>query len=131
MCVVFDRAYDDIVPFGGTKIATATAAQQLLDRLLARGGPPYFVELQRASGEFLLLGLGPACVVQFTSAGDESKNYMIRGSGSLGEYIEFLMGDTPTPIPARYGIVPSTLRQAVTAFIETGRCDPNMDWEEI
>jgi hypothetical protein len=50
---------------------------------------------------------------------------------SPGEYLEFLIGDTPTPVPRRYGLPFELVKEVAVYFRQTGQCSPAISWEEI
>jgi hypothetical protein len=49
----------------------------------------------------------------------------------VNEDVEFLVGDTKTPIPCRYCVPFERIKIIAGYFVETGQRFPGVEWEEI
>jgi hypothetical protein len=45
--------------------------------------------------------------------------------------LEFLTGDTQTPVPRRYCLPMEKVTEIATAFLETGARSSSVEWEEV
>jgi hypothetical protein len=127
----FDRQ-DAKNSLNGTRVRNEAELRHLLDRLKTR--QPFFAELMGMYGNKLLLGLGAleACV-QF-SAQDGSPPYVMAVADPTREidrHVEFLIGNTATPVPLRYCMPYETLLKIASRFVETGERYSGVQWEEI
>jgi hypothetical protein len=129
----FDRQ-DEKNPLNGS---TCADSNSLLDRLrLLSSRPPFFCEIEGENGFKLLVGVGGKWSCIQHSAVDGSPPYLmaVPREPQFGvKEIEFLMGDTPTPVHRRY-ILRAELAEKVIAFFvetETGKKSELVDWEEI
>jgi hypothetical protein len=119
-------------PTDGTLVESADQLRALLERFSTR--PPFFLELIGDNGYKLLLGLGPdQCCAQF-SAVDGSPPYLMAVASDAevreGD-VEFLMGDTPSPVPMRYCLPRPALVEIAAEFIQSGGRKSTVTWEEI
>ncbi len=130
---LFDRQYADSVPCDGLEVAGSSHALEVLQRLAQRTPPGYFVEMETELGPSLLIGLGAnLSAVQFTTAGEEYQNFVVAfGSAADGEFVEFLMNDTPTPVRRRNCVSSKVLADVVEYFILHSGMKPDLDWEEV
>jgi Immunity protein Imm1 len=56
----------------------------------------------------------------------------VSNAGASGRHdMEFLVGDTPTPIDGRYRIAFDELREVVAEFVATGERSNRVSWEEL
>ena len=127
----FDRQ-DPANPMNGATVRNSIELREMLGRL--RGRQPFFAELIDENGFKLLLGIGASegCV-QF-SATDGSAPYLMavaknapRGAGE----VEFLIGDTATPVPKRYCLPYDTMVAIAARFADSGQRDLGVDWEQV
>lgn len=131
MARFFDRQ-DLSNPANGSVLPSSVELRQLLARLSNR--PPFFAELIGDNGYKLLLGIGTnqACVQH--SAEDGSPPYLMAvahdATDSAGR-VEFLIGDTPSPVPMRYCIPYQTMLDIAARFVDAGIRDTRVAWEEI
>ena len=105
---------------------------KLLASLWAR--KPFFCELLADNGYKQLIGIGGllGCVQHSTSDGNPPYLMAVADEGlSAKSEIEFLIGNTPTPIPIRYCTSFEKTKQIAIYFFKTGKRDPSISWEEI
>jgi RHS repeat-associated protein len=127
----FDRQ-DAANPLNGIAVDSAEALRSIVHDMQRR--PPFLSELIGTNGRKLLLGLGSAdgCV-QFSSTDGAPPYLMALQKGPKPEEGEqnFLMGDTPTPVPRRYCLPMETVTEIAAVFLESGELASNVEWEEI
>lgn len=131
MAQFYDRQDTDNL-LNGTWIHDSLELRRLLGDLRSR--IPFFAELIGENGFKLLLGVGsPSSCVQFSPA-DGSTPYLMAASDKItdeeGE-IEFLIGDTASPVPGRYLLPYDTMVDIAAHFIDSGSRFPFVNWEEI
>jgi hypothetical protein len=127
----FDRQEDDN-PLNGSKIATSVALSRTIDQL--RNRRPFFFELLGENGYKLLIGVGKHVGCVQYSACDGNPPYLVATTGREMEnntYIEFLAGNTPTPIPRHYCVPFDVMKRIAALFMETGLRDTSIQWEEV
>jgi hypothetical protein len=56
---------------------------------------------------------------------------MTEGAEAEAEFVEFLAGGTPTPIPCRYCLPIEILHEILAPFIQDGSLSQAVNWEEI
>jgi hypothetical protein len=112
---------------------TVVSERQLLDLLDSyENRRPFFCELQGES-HTLLLGVGPTGCIQYNDR-NGSPPYlmaMIPDGQQRKGYLEFLMGDTPTPVLMRYALPLSRVKEVAVYFLESGKRSPSVSWEGI
>lgn len=129
MPTIFYDTQETDNPRNGTAVASPADLQSLLTAV--RGRQPYFAMLE-AGGRELLVGVGPTVgCAQFT---DESALATMavpsRPVKSEG-FVEFLTGNTPTPVPARYAMAMVDVLRVARWFLEKEQRDPSVRWESI
>ncbi len=127
----FDRQ-DRTNPANGSSVAGATELRRLLAGL--RGRPPFFAELLSENGWTLLLGLGESegCAQLSRTDGDPPYYMAIdRDPSDADGEMEFLIGDTLSPVPRRYRLPYETLVKVAETFVLTGQRLAELSWEEI
>lgn len=91
-------------------------------------------ELIGANGYILVVGIGgPVGCVQYSHS-DGNPPYLVAVAPNPiaeDEYIEFLTGNTPTPIPARHILPFEKVKEVVKYFHETGTRSAAVSWEEV
>ena len=95
---------------------------------------PFGCELENENGCVLTLGIGKdvGFVQHSPSTGDIPYLVALATSTCCGhEDVEFLVGDTPTPIPRRFCLPFETVKEIAAYFVETGGRTPSVSWEEI
>jgi hypothetical protein len=118
-------------------IETFIGAADKLERELTSliKGQPIVVELFAPNGDLLNLGIGGQVGYAAFATQDMAREGRppMRPVGTVGEdvpeWVEFEMGDTPTPIGRRYLVRASELISIVTYFFETGELHPEFTWE--
>jgi hypothetical protein len=132
MRVCFFDGQDQANPLNGVEIDNAAELSEVLEGLYLR--EPFFCELVGGNGFTLLIGVAPdsGCVQHSPSNGD-TPHLMAVGTdqGGRSSFKEFLMGNTPTPVPVRYLLPWERAASIALYFMRTGQRDPNVHWEEI
>lgn len=113
---------------------TIDQADQLIDTLRRfTNRKPFLCELVGENGYNLMIGIGRLGCAQY-SPGDGRPPYLVALAPDPDpqlEEVEFLTGDTPTPIAARHAL-PFTLVEELVAWVQrTGKPSPRVLWEEI
>ena len=125
----FDRQ-DTTNPFNRTIIQNISRLRSVLQR--ARGRSPHFVELISDNGSQLLLGLGghEGCV-QFSISGEPPYLMAVSDQPDSEGELEFLIDDTPSPVPRRYCLPYEAVREIAEAFVQTGQRKADAIWEAL
>lgn len=134
MNTVFFDQQDKLNPLNGSSISAPDQVIELLKSLMYR--PPFFCKLLGANGYHLLLGIGDQYGCAQYSSNNGMPPYMMaisdaEKSNDGDEYVEFLTGDTPTPISKRYCLTPEETRIIASHFVLTGQRYNGLKWEEI
>jgi hypothetical protein len=132
MKVVFLDRQDERNPLNGSEVCSSQEALEILDALVL-SREPFFCSLTSDAGQELLVGVGRIGCVQHGAAG-ESPPYLMAVSAPIeatGEFVEFLTGGTPSPVPRHYCMEWQIVREVVAYFIEHGIPSPDVGWEEI
>jgi hypothetical protein len=100
----------------------------------ARDREPFGCELEGENGYKLTLGIGKH--VGFVQHGsvDGDTPYLVAVAAVTHwhhDYAEFLVGDTPTPIPQRFCLPFEMVKEIAAHFVETGQRSPTLAWEEL
>ncbi len=132
MIVKFYDIQDTNNPFNGKSFESC---DPLIDRLRDfQRREPFFCELVGQNGYKLLIGLGnPWSCVQYSKVGGELPYLMAIANGTKlpGDDLEFLAGNTITPVRFRYALSSDTLWRVIRHFFETGEPSRDVRWEEI
>lgn len=132
MSIIFKDLQEPGNPLNGTQIDSAQEFRGILRRLAKR--TPFLFELRSDKGYRLTIGYaGQEGCAQY-SASDGSPPYlMATSSQSLGEpdFVQFLAGDTPTPIPGRFCLPINVIEHVAKDFIEGAKRSEAVGWEEI
>jgi hypothetical protein len=95
---------------------------------------PFFCELYGESQHRLMVGLGNrwSCV-QYSKEDGEPPYLMALAEGAMrdGDDLQFLINNTATPVPFRFGLSQNTFWQIVRVFCEAGERSGSVQWEEI
>jgi hypothetical protein len=126
----FDRQ-DESNPLNGHAVEHDDDLLEILDGL--RGRDPFFAELVGENQYNLLLGLGGIVgSVQYSRSDGRPPYLMAVGpEESPGRYLEFLIGNTLTPVPRRFGLSYEVMREVAAHFQRTGERCPGVSWEEV
>jgi ABC-type transport system involved in multi-copper enzyme maturation permease subunit len=119
-------------PLNGTLLDDGSAVRQLFTAL--RGREPFMFELCGSNGFRLLIGLAnEQAAVQFGASDGEPPYFMaIDKHGTLEEgFVEFLVINTPTPIPRRFCLPVETATVIAIEFVSDGTRTSLVNWEEI
>jgi hypothetical protein len=104
----------------------------LLDSV--RDREPFGCELVGENDYKLTLGIGKDIGFVQHSPADGDTPYLLAVASEKSceqEHVEFLVGNTPTPIPQRFCIPFDAVKEIARHFIETGQRSPAVTWEEI
>jgi hypothetical protein len=130
--VTFFDQQDASNPLNGSAIADGEELSRLLDSLRTRS--PFLAELIGANGYILVVGIGgPVGCVQY-SRSDGDPPYLVAVAPNPiaeDEYIDFLIGNTPTPIPVRHIFPFEKVKEIARYFQETGARSATVSWEEV
>jgi Immunity protein Imm1 len=126
----FDRE-DEANPLNGTVARHREQLLQILNGL--RNRPPFVCELLGENGLHLHVGIGKLGHAQYSRSDGEPPYLLAMGPrpGRRDEYVDFLLGGTPTPISKRYCMPFDSIREIAAYFLETGRAHPSFAWEEF
>ena len=128
----FDRQ-DSSNVLNGDVITSVEALAEILDGLRERD--PFFCELIGDRTK-LLVGIGGEIGCAQFSATDGDPPYLMATVSDFSstvdeEFIEFLAGDTPSPVPNRYALPMDVTCAIAKYFLETGERSKAVSWEEI
>ncbi len=130
--VEFMDLQDDSSPMNGAEFSTAAELSCAIDRLKSR--PPFFFELANENGYKLLVGIGVDVGCAQYSPSDGSPPYLTATNGTelnIYDCVEFLITNTPTPVPPRYCLRIDVVKRIAGYFVETGDRSAEVCWEEI
>jgi hypothetical protein len=94
----------------------------------------FFCEIEGENGSKLLVGVGGKWSCIQHSAIDGSPPYLMAmpREPRLGvNDMEFLMGNTPTPVHGRYILSAELVEKVISFFVETGKKSELVKWEQI
>ena len=145
MTLVFNDLQDDANPLNGSQVESSDKLGELIEDLQCR--LPFMFELEGTNGVKLSIGVAGSvgCVQHSRIDGDSAYLLAVRpGERALTSdktpyavdegrehSIEFLVGDTGTPVPPRY-LLPITLTKEISIyFLQTGERFQNVLWDEI
>jgi hypothetical protein len=132
MTVVFQDLQEVNNPLNGRQLKSAASMAELWYDL--GGRKPFLFELRGDNGFMLTVGYaGDTGSVQYSSC-DGSRPYLLATSDESMEdstYVEFLAGNTPTPIPRRFCLPIGLLAGIFREFVERGERSGSLAWEEI
>jgi hypothetical protein len=132
MNAVFNDFQEPCSPLDGATVRNREELFELLDSL--RNRAPFVGELVGDNGYKLLLGIGPEVGSVQHSPSDGDVPYLMAvavDDHCKDEYVEFLCGDTPSPISKRYCLPFESVKEIAAHFLETGERSPAVRWEEI
>lgn len=121
---------DDKHPRNGTVVPDAGDLARLMGSLRTRR--PFFFMLKGDRGRTLLVGMGPRVgCAQYSDDRALATMAVAPGGGVLDHFVDFLTGDTPTPVPGRYCMPLPDVQRIATWFIENKTQDPGFSWEVV
>lgn len=94
---------------------------------------PSFCELHGANGEKELIGVGErvGCVQHSAIEGNPPYLMALSSDPDQPGYHEFLITDTSTPVSNRYCLPMDKVISIACYFLETGKRDTSVLWEEV
>jgi len=134
MKIIFLDREDPSNPVNGTTISDANLLESVLNGLQNR--EPFFFEIEGENGYKLTVGLADDMGCVQHSRTDGSLQYLVTVApdydrSNADEYVDFLFGNTATPIPRRNCIPLHLLKQIVKEFLEMGVRSNIVEWEEV
>jgi hypothetical protein len=132
MIVTFFDQQDESNPINGSAIADSEELLRILDSLRTRS--PFLAQLFGENGYNLMVGIGGAIGCVQYSRTDGSPPYLLAvASNPIAENgdIEFLLGNTPTPISVRHILPFEKVKEIARHFRETGARSAAVSWEEV
>ncbi len=132
MKAVFNDLQDYSSSLDGAAVQDRPELFAVLDS--ARNREPFVCELEGESGSKLTLGIGSNAGFVQHSRTDGDSAYLVavaRKGASKEEYVNFLCGNTPSPVPSRNVLTFDEVKEIAAHFIETGERNPAFAWEEI
>ncbi len=129
MALIFFDRQDLESPLNGTNLRSADELAAFLRKPPDRA--PFFCELVSESGKSLLIGLdGESGCVQCCSAAGAAPRFiaLARGAPQPGAATGYWLGETLTPIPARFRLTLDQLHVVAAVFLRTGGLDPDCTW---
>jgi hypothetical protein len=132
MKVRYKNQQDKFDPMNGTVVAECAKLSEMLDA--RRNNPPFFIRLSGANGYEIMVGIGGDVGCVQYSRSDGEPPYLVavppRPHRTSGD-VEFLTGNTATPVPARNILSFDELRQIALHFLETGERSDVVAWEPV
>lgn len=132
MTVVFFDLQESSNPLNALRITNKIELDETLEKLRSR--EPFIFKLVGENGYKLDIGIGPkiGCVQHSPSGGNTPYLMAVApGEQDADDYVEFLLGDTATPVSKRYCMPREQVKEIAAYFVETGDRSPNVSWEEI
>ena len=132
MNMIFADLQDQSNPMNGSVIGDGERVYRFLDSLRTR--KPFVAEFLGDNGYHLKCGIGGTvgCVQHSRADGDLPYLMAVVSKRIVDtEHVEFLMGDTPTPIAARYILPFSLVMEIIAHFGETGERSAKVAWEAV
>ena len=132
MSLTFWDLQDPNDSMNGARVDNSDALAGLFRSL--RGRKPFMFELLRGNGPMLTVGMAGDCgTVQFSASDGRPPYEMAIGDETGGEedFVEFLVGNTPTPVPKKFCLPIETLQKVVQDFLVHGRKSTAVRWDEI
>lgn len=118
-------------PMNGASLTNSTQLATFFHSLVGR--EPFMFELHGENGFMLTVGLAADCgTVQYSSSEGLPPYLMARSDETdEDEFVEFLAGGTPTPIPKRFCLPLDHVQKIVQDFLTHGETSNAVEWEEI
>lgn len=132
MKAVFNDMQDPSSGLDGATVHDRGDLSTLLESVLDR--KPFGCELEGENGYKLTLGIGKeVCFVQHGPSNGDPPYLLALGPQDFWKHecADFLVGDTPSPIPQRFCLPFEMAIDIVAYFLETGERCPAVCWEEI
>jgi Immunity protein Imm1 len=132
MIVRVHDCQDQTSSVNGLVVTSDDQLLQVLDSFRTRD--PFFAELLGDHGYKLLIGIGGTIgCAQFSRLDGEPPYLMAVAPNRIAELdqVEFLAGNTPTPVPSRYILPFEKIMNIASQFRRTGKRSAEVLWEEI
>ena len=132
MKIVFQDLQQIDNPMNGMLLETAEEVTRAFRSLAGR--KPFLFELRGEYGFMLTVGFADNQGSVQYSPSSGMPTYMMAIADSAeneGEFIEFLAGNTPTPISRRYCLPIKQVETIVLDFLASGAKSEAVPWEEI
>jgi hypothetical protein len=132
MIVRIRDCQDQASSVNGLALTSDEQLFQVLDSLRTR--KPFFAELVGENSCTLLIGIGGAIGCAQFSRSDGEPPYLMAVAPkqfSESEHVEFLAGNTSTPVPSRYILPFEDIKDIASEFRSTGTHSADVTWEEI
>ena len=116
----------------GMQLATEPEIASLFRSFIGR--KPFLFSLCGENGFMLTIGLANDCASVQYSSSDGLPPYLMAVTDDMGEddnFVEFLAGSTPTPIPRRLCLPVERVVEITNAFVTNGIKSDAVQWEEI
>jgi Immunity protein Imm1 len=129
----FQDLQNDNNPRNGQVFSERATVASLLEDL-RKIEPPFMCQFTGDNGFNLMIGVARdfGCVQHSSNDGQPPFLMAVSNAGASGRHdMEFLVGDTPTPIDGRYRIAFDELRDIVAEFVATGEKSTRASWEEL
>lgn len=130
MKAVFNHEQDHSPQLDGAIVQNRDELFALLDSF--KGKQPFVGELVGDNGYKLMIGIGDqfGCV-QYSNDHVPYLMALAPGAHPDEEYVDFLMGNTPSPVPKRNCLPFEKVKEIAAHFIETGERSSAVSWEEV
>ena len=131
MNTTFQDLQHDDNPRNGEVIGDPLRVEALLDELQTTQ-PPFMCQFVGENGYDLTVGISPEIGCVQHSANDGSPPYLMAVEPSARhQEMEFVVGDTTTPINGRYRLPFHTVKEVVATFVASGQRSRAVKWEEL
>lgn len=132
MNVRYVNQQDERDPMNHATVADSEGLAELLDK--RRKNIPFIAALSADNGFQLMIGIGSGVSFAQYSHTNGELPYLVAIPAQprvKGKYVDFLMNNTPTPIPGRYILSFDEMKQIALYFRETGERCAVFSWESI
>jgi hypothetical protein len=132
MSLIFQDLQQLNNPMNGMRINNESEMASLFQSLKTR--KPFIFELHSSNRFMMTIGLAPDCgSVQFSSEDGLPPYWTAISENAVDDeaFVEFLAGNTPTPISQRYCLPIEQVKVAVADFLFRGDKSEAVHWEEI
>ena len=132
MKVQYRNRQDNSVPMNQTILSGRDQLARLLDA--RRKSAAFIAELSADSGFHLMIGIGDSVGFAQYSRTDGGLPYLVATPEQRrvqSRYVDFLINNTPTPIPGHYVLSFDEVKKIALYFSETGERDNAFRWESI
>jgi hypothetical protein len=132
MTAIFQDLQQPENPLNGRQVNSAISIAEICRGLSKR--KPFLFELRGDNGFMLTVGFaGNIGSVQYSRC-DGLPPYLMAVSSEVieaGESVDFLAGNTPTPIPRRFCLAFDLVERIASEFVEHGKKSAVVSWEDV